>query len=483
MTLPMINDISITESLGIRGWKYVDPVLLAALATESPLLLIGPHGTAKSMLVERVARALQQRMRHYNASLINYDDLVGIPLPDESGTSLKFITGPGTIWDTSFVFFDEISRCRADLQNKLFPIIHERRVIGIDLTSLRHRWAAMNPPAPDMPDASTQAYYGGSETLDFALLDRFPFVIPVPNWGDLTRDDRIRVIIGDYDAPDTQPAPPHHVFDLSELVEMCAERIAEVEHESRNWLGEYVVSLVDFLEQANLGQSPRRAAMIARNIIAVHAARMVLEGVALDDPQALDESVELAVRFSLPHNGTETPPSLMKVIALHRQAWEIAQRMEDAQWRQVMLEFDKAKRVALADTLNFSDDDMSQLITQALGAEDSDARQIGLATAIFLAFRERRQLTPPAWEPLAQLASHVLAPTLTRIAVNAGAPEADLWDQLTSWMDYNRKDTSLYRLKRNYLLQGFPNLWRTEKWQEALEMFSQDLLLFGVEGE
>ncbi len=56
-----------------------------------------------------------------------------------------------------------------------------------------------------------------------------------------------------------------------------------------------------------------------------------------------------------------------------------------------------------------------------------------------------------------------------------------MWDQITSWLDYNRKDTLLYRLKRNYLLQGFPNLWRTEKWQDALEMFSQDLLLFGVE--
>jgi len=478
MIQTMFQDISITESLGIRGWKHVDSVLLAALATESPLLLIGPHGTAKSMLVERVARALQQRMRHYNASLINYDDLVGIPLPDEHGTSLKFITGPGTIWDTSFVFFDEISRCRADLQNKLFPIIHERRVIGIDLTSLRHRWAAMNPPMPDAPVSAGQEYYGGSESLDFALLDRFPFIIPVPNWADLTREDRIRVIIGNYDE---ESRPSETLFDLSELVEACAELIPQVERESRNWLGEYVVSLVDFLEQANLRQSPRRAAMIARSITAVHAARMVLEGVALDDPQALDESVEIAVRFSLPQTGTDTPPSPMKVIALHRQAWEIAQRMEDSQWRQVMLEFDKARRVALADTLNFSDDDMSQLITQALGAEDSDARQIGLATAIFLAFQTRRQLAPSAFEPLAQLASHVLAPTVTRVAVNAGSPEADLWDQITGWLDYNRKDSLLYRLKRNYLLQGFPNLWRTEKWQDALETFSQDLLLFGVE--
>src|SRR5687767_11808370 len=104
----LIHD-GITGVLGVRGWAHLDAVLLAALATEAPLLLIGPHGTAKSLLVERIAQALGLPMRHYNAALLNYDDLVGIPLPDETGSSLRFITTPGTIWDAGFVFFDEIS--------------------------------------------------------------------------------------------------------------------------------------------------------------------------------------------------------------------------------------------------------------------------------------------------------------------------------------------------------------------------------------
>ena len=133
------TQLSVTAALGIQGWTHLDAPLLAALATESPLLLIGPHGTAKSLLIERVARALGMTMRHYNASLLNYDDLVGIPLPDEGGSSLHFVATPGAIWDAEFVFFDEISRCRPDLQNKMFPIIHERRVVGIRLERLRHR--------------------------------------------------------------------------------------------------------------------------------------------------------------------------------------------------------------------------------------------------------------------------------------------------------------------------------------------------------
>jgi MoxR-like ATPase len=112
------DDISqkqtITGTLYVHGWGHLDAVLLAALATESPVLLIGAHGTAKTLLVERLAKSLELNFRHYNASLLNYDDLVGIPMPDEAGTSLHFISTPGAVWEAEFIFFDEISRCRPE---------------------------------------------------------------------------------------------------------------------------------------------------------------------------------------------------------------------------------------------------------------------------------------------------------------------------------------------------------------------------------
>ena len=124
----------------------MESVVLAALASEDPLLLIGRHGSAKSFLLERLAKALKLDYRFYNASLINYDDLVGIPVPTEDQRSLRYISTKTSIWDAEVVFIDEINRTRPELQNKLFPIIHERRVQGIALERLRYRWAAMNPP-------------------------------------------------------------------------------------------------------------------------------------------------------------------------------------------------------------------------------------------------------------------------------------------------------------------------------------------------
>ena len=122
-------------TLNLYGLDHLDPVLLAALADARPLLLIGAHGTAKSELLNRVATALGLEHRHYNASLISFDDLLGYPVPE--GEGLRYLRTPGDLWDAESVFFDEISRCRPESQNKLFSVVHERRVQGLQLERLR----------------------------------------------------------------------------------------------------------------------------------------------------------------------------------------------------------------------------------------------------------------------------------------------------------------------------------------------------------
>jgi MoxR-like ATPase len=473
LTQTQIRSSSITAALGVQGWGHLDPIILAALATEAPLLLIGPHGTAKSLLVERIADALALPMRHYNASLINYDDLVGIPLPEEGTNQLQFISTPGAIWDAEFVFFDEISRCRPDLQNKMFPIVHERRIAGIRLHKLRHRWAAMNPPAPDDADAASGDFYLGSEPLDPALVDRFPFVVPVPNWRQLTRDDRRRLVAGvsESDADESSP------IDLLDLVEQCTGLIPELEDALRDWLSDYIVSAIDLLEQAKIYESPRRAVMLGRALVAIHAARMVLEGEEAD----LEYSAELALTFGLPQNASEVPPTRPTIIAIHRQAWEIASLSEDDAWRQVLEELDAARRVVIADQLGLSDSDMSRLITQAMSVEHSDARRLGLATAMFLAYRAKRDLAPSAWEPLSQFALRVLDPRMISTPLRAGQM-TDLWNEINQWLPALDETHSLItRLERNYVLCGFPELWQRYDWKAALEQFRADLRLFNID--
>ena len=100
---------SLLSGIGLFGLSQLEPVIVAALATEEPLLLIGPHGTGKSLLLTRIAEALDLDFRHYNASLLNFDDLVGFPLPGKDG-SLEYVRTPAAIWGAGAVIFDEISR-------------------------------------------------------------------------------------------------------------------------------------------------------------------------------------------------------------------------------------------------------------------------------------------------------------------------------------------------------------------------------------
>lgn len=80
---------NVLSGLGLFGMERIEPVVLASLITGDPLLLIGPHGTGKSYLLNRIAQALSMESRHYNASLLNYDDLVGYPRHAGSGASVQ----------------------------------------------------------------------------------------------------------------------------------------------------------------------------------------------------------------------------------------------------------------------------------------------------------------------------------------------------------------------------------------------------------
>jgi len=69
------------RTLGIYGFDDLEPVIWAALTSGDPLLLIGNAGTGKTYLLNSLAEALALEHRHYNASLISFDDLVGTTGP------------------------------------------------------------------------------------------------------------------------------------------------------------------------------------------------------------------------------------------------------------------------------------------------------------------------------------------------------------------------------------------------------------------
>lgn len=457
----MVN--SITENLGIYGWAHLDPILLAALAMEAPLLLVGDHGTGKSLLIERVASALEQDFRHYNASLLNYDDLVGIPIPENG--SLRFIATPGAIWEAEFVFFDEISRCRPDLQNKLFPIIHERKVAGIPLERLKHRWAAMNPPAGDDFNNHHTVYFG-AEPIDPALADRFLFIVRVPNWDDLSLSDHQKILSGN------QPQRP--TVNFQSIVFECIKRVNHLQKSLRPRVVDYVLTYLDLLSKCDLPQSGRRARMLADGILATYAAQQCLFRRGAN----LESSASIATRMGIPQNASEFPPSIVKLTAAHKQAWEISHLTKDNRLRRIFREPDRYQRLLIADEYDLPDGMLSKLITQALSQETCEARLTGISVILLLKYQLDRDFPPATWELLASRARRVLELGEINLRLPPGK-DLEEWQKINAWAAI-QPNTARAQLERNFIFAGFPELWRHTPWEKALQQFRADLDKFKI---
>ena len=394
----------ITEPLGLYGWNKAEPVLLAALLSEEPLLLVGPHGCAKSFVLERLAESLGMAYRFYNASLINYDDLVGVPLPDATRTKLEYLASPESIWDAEVVFIDEINRTRPELQNKLFPIIYDRRVQGRPLGRLVYRWAAMNPPPTEEDYERDEILYAGAEPLDAALADRFPFIVSVPDWEELSDSDRARVLSDQFEGRHEFPVA------IGELVEEARACYGELVPSLSKALSPFIMALVPKLHSARFDVSTRRATMLLRCAIAVHAARVVLARHAGGEEPQLYDSVLLAVQNTLPDRARRRIPA-SEIVAMCKMVWELVSLDDADPMRSLLLVVDPVKRLRkmISDRLVVSADHIASIVGDAI-ANAKPLRRRALALATYAALRDNTAVPATTMELLAREVRPVLAP-------------------------------------------------------------------------
>ena len=409
----------LTQPLGLEGWAHLEAPILAALATHAPLLLIGPHGTAKSFLLERLAQALGLEYRFYNASLLNYDDLVGIPVPDAKQESLRYISTPTAVWDAEVVFVDEINRTRPDLQNKLFPLIHEKRVQGIALKKLRYRWAAMNPPPRD-DDPDGRDNYLGAEPLDPALADRFSFIIEVPDWESLSDVEKRNLLLDQFRG--------RHEFSVpvTDLVARARRLYLGFQENPPPELTEYIISLSAQRSASGQRTSPRRNSNLLRNVLALQASRVVLRQASDLEARATavdwETSAWLAVRHSQPSLAETGRLDAAGLLAAHKQAWKLAGLDASDPWRSLLRIGNPVDRFIAAVRLQveLNDVDIGQLVLDAQSSVNVPAHRTAFALAAYLSVHEDRDVPATVVETLASEVRRVLEPVERKLMVPGG---------------------------------------------------------------
>lgn len=382
---------TLTSDLGIQGLDNLDAAIIAALATNSTVLLIGPHGSAKTLLAQRIAETLECTFRHYNTSLLNYDDLVGYPVPDQGNRTLQFIQTPGTIWKAEFILFDEISRARPELQNKVFPIVYEHRVQGIELERLTHCWAAMNPPSDGEEDHG--AGYFGSWSLDEALADRFKFVLEVPGFNELQESAREAILL--------HGGGRKGRSSLKSKIKSVAKRLRSLSEYDKHWTVRYLSALVPLLEKADITISGRRARYLFENILALHTA----EGVLGERP-AISDTALRAVFTGLPHSAGGKVVEHGKILLAHKQAALDADSDPDSLASKIRRIKDPVKRVQTALQEKPDRTLMTQIVADAL-ASLNIVERYAWVHRVFPKISEEAQVGAAVLEMLADIESKI----------------------------------------------------------------------------
>jgi MoxR-like ATPase len=360
-------------ALGAYGFEGQESAILAALVSGDPLLLIGRSGTGKTFLLNSISDALGLEHRHYNASLISFDDLVGFPYPDEAKTSVRFLETPATIWNAESVLIDEISRCKPEHQNRLFSLVHERKIQGLALAKLRYRWAAMNPCSTDQQEGED---YLGSEPLDPALADRFAVILEVGDWDVLSEANRRRV---------ANPAGEGATSDdggrlKAELGRWQTSFTAELER-CPDAIVEYACAVITVLREGGIRLSPRRARLLTRTLLAA----TLVEGVTADTiaSPACDALFRTVLDASLPQRAWGATPDAEKVAAAHRLAWDAAVLKGRDRWLHnfhLQRSLDRKARLLLDDC---PDPDTGTVAVEQLLANEPRERAAAFALAAY----------------------------------------------------------------------------------------------------
>ncbi|MGI9190480.1 MAG: AAA family ATPase [Chitinophagaceae bacterium] len=308
---------SYLRPLGVYGFDEIEPLILASLISEEPILLIGLSGTGKTYLLNSISEALQLNHKHYNASLISFDDLIGFPCPNEAQSEVRFLPTPATIWDAESVLVDELSRCKPEIQNKFFSIVHERKIQGIALSNLRFRWAAMNPLSSI--NGANDESYTGSQALDSALADRFAFIIDVPDWTALSESDQEAVV---------WPAGEGVLSDdggkLKSFIAKGRELFLRYIHQPDETVIVYSRLVTSFLHQAGIRISPRRARLLARSLVAIQIVYDLLE-IEITD-KIRNELYKLVLFRSIPQRAYSETLSEHHIEAAHAEAIRIVNK-------------------------------------------------------------------------------------------------------------------------------------------------------------
>ena len=319
---PHIKAHDLLVGLGVHLAPSTSLLLLAGLAAERPLLLMGLPGQAKTQLARAIGEVLAPgRTRVLNAALTSFDDVRGFIRPSSLDKGVpEIIPGPWSPYRDELLFVDELSRAPSHQQSRWLQLLHERLVDG-QPTDLRWVLAAMNPPSVD-----------GTFPLGLATADRFLAVLSLEDFGELDPTDRLRITMGDVGRDGVLSRAEATVLLPGWLAAVRGEA-DKVRHEplTRLLLGQVVdAALTAFRASPGAPFSPQgRRAVLLFDLLswALAALRVEVGGNAMD---TLGDMLDELLVSGLVEVGRACACDETALLRAHDEAWKAAIRAWEA---------------------------------------------------------------------------------------------------------------------------------------------------------
>lgn len=184
--------IPIEQQYVLPSQGYLEKIAYAVL-NNLPVLLIGETGVGKTLAVRYLAWKTNNGLRRVNLNgATTVDEFVGKLLINEQGTYWVNGVLVDAMIAGDWILLDEINACLPEIAFSLHSLLDEDRMVVLmeyDGRIIRPHpnfrvFSSMNP--------SEEARYGGTKTLNEALLDRFPVVLRMEY---LLEDEEIEAVI------------------------------------------------------------------------------------------------------------------------------------------------------------------------------------------------------------------------------------------------------------------------------------------------
>ena len=250
------------KNIGVLGFDPLEKVILAALVTEEPILIIGRPGTDKANLLVYISQALGLSFKKVNAAMTSKLEITGMSVVKDNDDKITFISAPYSVWKKQALVFDLLNEAKPICMSVISSILFEKQINGYPMETLQYRWATMENT--DLFNSDMTAFKRRNIYLEEELVENFAFIIEAPTWDNFSVEEKLEGFISGFTHP-VKELNNELIAFISKLKPLYEEQLLFPKPK----LAAYACLVTSLLNEGGVYVSVQRSLQLLRNLVAL----------------------------------------------------------------------------------------------------------------------------------------------------------------------------------------------------------------------